>query len=130
MPIFGRIEKPRQTVSSGATTASRVSRFFGEISENVHPFKERVWSILYTHPPQVMADIWTESRMNFVLDKAGKKLIAMGLLPPHTLSYEVVCELNKATILRVETYLTDEEYKTFLDVKVENWKKGNVSQNT
>jgi hypothetical protein len=68
--------------------------------------------------------------MHLVLDKTGKQLIEMGLLPPHTLSYEVVCELNKATILRVETYLTDEEYKTFLDVKVENWKKGNVSQNT
>jgi hypothetical protein len=68
--------------------------------------------------------------MHLVLDKTGKILIEMGLLPPHTLSYEVVCELNKATILRVETYLTDEEYKTFLDVKVENWKKGNVSQNT
>jgi hypothetical protein len=54
----------------------------------------------------------------------------MGLLPPQTLSYEVVCELNKATILRVDTYLTDEEYKKFLDVKVDNWKQGNVSQNT
>jgi hypothetical protein len=43
---------------------------------------------------------------------------------------KVVCELNKATILRVDTYLTDEEYKKFLDVKVDNWKQGNVSQNT
>lgn len=67
--------------------------------------------------------------MNPVLDKAGKELIEMGLLPPHTLSYELVCELNKATILRVETYLTDEEYKKFLEVKVENWKQENVNQN-
>jgi hypothetical protein len=68
--------------------------------------------------------------MSLVLDKAGKKLIAIGLLPPHTLSYEVVCELNKPTTLRVETYLTAEEYKTFLDVKFEDLKKGNVEQNT
>ena len=65
-----------------------------------------------------------------MIDKAGKKLIAIGLLPPHTLSYEVVCELNKATVLRVETYLTDEEYKTFLDVKFEDLKHPNVNQNT
>jgi hypothetical protein len=65
-----------------------------------------------------------------VLDKAGKELIAMGLLPPHTLSYDIVCELNKATILRTETYLTDEEYRKFLDVMVENWKQGNVNLNT
>jgi hypothetical protein len=62
--------------------------------------------------------------MNLVLDKAGKKLIEMGLLPPHTLSYDVVCELNKATILRTETYLTDEEYENFLGVMVENRKPG------
>jgi len=68
--------------------------------------------------------------MNLVLDKAGKELIAMGLLPPHTLSYDIVCELNKATILRTETYLTDEEYRKFLDVMVENWKQGNVNLNT
>ena len=65
-----------------------------------------------------------------MLDKAGKELIAMGLLPPHTLSYDIVCELNKATILRTETYLTDEEYRKFLDVMVENWKQGNVNLNT
>lgn len=68
--------------------------------------------------------------MNPVLDKAGKKLIKMGLLPPHTLSYDIVCELNKATILRTETYLTDEEYRKFLDVMVENSKRGNVNLNT
>ena len=67
--------------------------------------------------------------MSFVLDKAGKELMAMGLLPPHTLSYALVCELNKATILRTETYLTDEEYKKFLDVMVENWKPEKVKSN-
>lgn len=71
-----------------------------------------------------------KSRMHLVLDKTGKQLIEMGLLPPHTLSYEVVCELNKATILRVETYLTDEEHQKFLEVKVENWKQENVNQST
>ena len=70
------------------------------------------------------------SRMNLVIDKAGKELIAMGLLPPHTLSYDIVCELNKATILRTETYLTDEEYRKFLDVMVENSKQRNVNLNT
>ena len=64
-----------------------------------------------------------------MLDKAGKELIAMGLLPPHTLSYAIVCELNKATILRTETYLIDEEYKKFLDVVVENRKPGKVNLN-
>jgi hypothetical protein len=73
---------------------------------------------------------WKESRVNLVLDKAGKKLIAMGLLPPHTLSYDIVCELNKATILRTETYLTDDEYKRFLEVMVENRNPGNVNLNT
>jgi hypothetical protein len=68
--------------------------------------------------------------MEDVLDKAGKELIAMGLLPPHTLSYDLVCELNKATLLRTETYLTDEEYKRFLDVMVANRNQGNVNQNT
>jgi hypothetical protein len=77
-----------------------------------------------------MAGFYIGSRMNLVLDKAGKELIAMGLLPPHTLSYDIVCELNKATILRTETYLTDEEYRKFLDVMVENWKQGNVNLNT
>jgi hypothetical protein len=68
--------------------------------------------------------------MRLMLDKAGKELIAMGLLPPHTLSYDIVCELNKATILRTETYLTDEEYRKFLDVMVENSKQRNVNLNT
>jgi len=36
--------------------------------------------------------------MMLMLDKAGKELIAMGVLPPHTLSYEIVSELNKATM--------------------------------
>ena len=77
-----------------------------------------------------MAGFYIGSRMNLVLDKAGKELIAMGLLPPHTLSYDIVCELNKATILRTETYLTDEEYRKFLDVMVENSKQRNVNLNT
>jgi hypothetical protein len=67
--------------------------------------------------------------MNFVLDKAGKELIAMGLLPSRTLSYSIVSEVNKAVCLRTETYLTDDEYKTFVRVMAENFKSAKVSLN-
>jgi hypothetical protein len=67
--------------------------------------------------------------MNFVLDKAGKELIAMGLLPSRTLSYCIVSEMNKAVCLRTETYLTDEEYQTFLRIMAENCTSAKVSLN-
>jgi hypothetical protein len=64
--------------------------------------------------------------MKLVFDKAGKKLIEMGLLPSRTIAYAVVSKVNEAVRLTTETYLTDKEYRKFLCVMAENRKPAKV----
>ena len=51
--------------------------------------------------------------MNLVLDKARKKLIEMGLPPPHAFIRRRI-RTEQGHDSSTETYLTDEEYENFL----------------